>query len=127
MKTNVEFGSALFTPYLPDDAQVNPGVFGAELAFWLSQQLARRGVMTSYPLAEDWGWFVEYDSADGHAYRLCCANRNGVADGWLCFLEPKAKRLFRRATAPAESARPLLLALHAILEEEPGIQNAVWY
>lgn len=51
----VEFDSELFKPFLPDDAQVNPQVYGAELAFWLSKNLALKGVITSYPVGEDWG------------------------------------------------------------------------
>lgn len=56
----IEFSSAEFLPYLPEDSQVNPGAYGFELAYWLSRALAERGVTTSYPLGEDWGWLVEY-------------------------------------------------------------------
>lgn len=37
MKTSVAFDSDLFQPFLPESAQVNPKVYGAELAFWLSK------------------------------------------------------------------------------------------
>lgn len=53
MQTSVDFESNLFIPFLPDEAQVNPTVYGAELAFWLSRQLAQRGMPTSYPQCED--------------------------------------------------------------------------
>jgi hypothetical protein len=46
MDTSVEFRSPLFTPFLSEDAQVNPGVYGAELAFWLAQRLAAIGIHT---------------------------------------------------------------------------------
>jgi hypothetical protein len=55
MKISVDFESNMFSPFLPGDAQVNPGVYGAELAYWLSRQLAQRGMPTSYPQYEDWG------------------------------------------------------------------------
>lgn len=55
----VELRTNRFTPFLPDDSQVNPGVYGAELAYWLSQQLASHGVITSYPESEDWGWYLQ--------------------------------------------------------------------
>ena len=51
-----EFRSTKFAPVLPDDSQVNPQVYGAELAFWLCTELAKRGIVTSYPNFEDWGW-----------------------------------------------------------------------
>jgi hypothetical protein len=56
----IEFSSAEFLPSLPEDCQANPGVYGFELALWLSQTLAQRSIITSYPLKEDWGWLIEY-------------------------------------------------------------------
>ena len=126
METSVDFESRMFRPYLPEEAQVNPGVFGAELAFWLSRQLAQRGVTTSYPDREDWGWFIEYSTGDGNEYWLCCANRDGAQDKWRCCLEPREKGLFGRNKAPAEGARPLMLALRDVLTEESGISHVFW-
>lgn len=126
METTVDFESKMFSPYLPDEAQVNPGVYGAELAFWLSRQLAQRGVRTSYPLHEDWGWFIEYSTDDDYEYWLCCANRDGAQDKWRCYLEPKGKGLFGRNKAPAQAAQPLIRALIDVLAEESGISNVIW-
>jgi len=126
METSVDFESDLFCPYLPDDAQVNPGVFGAELAFWLSRQLAQRGVMTSYPLYEDWGWYIEYDTDDGDEYWLCCTNRDEACGKWRCYLQPKAKGLFGRNKAPVEGAQPLLNALREVLAAEPSVRSIDW-
>lgn len=64
----IEFSSAEFLPYLPEQAQANPGVYGFELAQWLSRALAERGVVTSYPIGEDWGWLI-----------LTCWPRSSVA------------------------------------------------
>lgn len=125
MKTSVDFDSAMFHPYLPDETQVNPGVYGAELAFWLSRQLAERGVMTSYPNCEDWGWFIKYRTKDGSEYWLCCANRDDAKDKWRCYLDPKARNIFGRK-APAEGAGLLMRALRDLLAEEPGIRNVAW-
>jgi hypothetical protein len=66
------FQSDLFRPYLPDDAQVNPNVLGFELAHWLSRELATRGLPTSYPNAEDWGWFLEAEE-EGVECMICCS------------------------------------------------------
>ena len=60
----IEFSSAEFLPYLPEESQANPGVYGFELAHWLSRALAERGIVTSYPLGEDWGWLIEYIEGD---------------------------------------------------------------
>ena len=45
------FRSARFVPILPDACQLEPRIYGAELAFWLAGKLARQGVVTSYPVA----------------------------------------------------------------------------
>lgn len=126
MDTSVEFDSPLFRPFLPEDAQVNPQVYGAELAFWLARELAARGVATSYPEYEDWGWFLEYITDAGDEYWLCCGNREGGDDRWLCYLNPKAKGFFGRNKARVENARPLLEALRRVLEETPEITHVRW-
>jgi hypothetical protein len=126
METSVDFDSKMFSPFLRDEAQVNPGVYGAELAYWLSRQLAQRGTPTSYPQYEDWGWFIEYSTEDDYEYWLCCANRDGAQDKWRCNLQPKAKSLFGRNKAPAEGAETLMHALRSVLREEPGISNVTW-
>jgi hypothetical protein len=126
MQTSVDFVSKMFRPYLPEAAQVNPGRYGFELALWISQQLAQRGVMTSYPQYEDWGWFVEYHTDEGHEYWLCCGSRDGLSDSWECFLDPKAKSLFGRNKAPVEGASAMMHALRDLLAQEPGITNLRW-
>ena len=126
METSVDFQSEKFRPYLPDEAQVNPSVYGAELAFWLSQQLAQRGVMTSYPNYEDWGWFIEYITEDGNEYWLCCANRDRTQDKWRCYLQPKARSFFGRDKAPVEGARLLMSTLRDLLAGEQSISDIAW-
>lgn len=58
--SRIEFSSTQFLPYLPESCQVSPGVYGFELASWLSQALAKAGFATRYPSSEDWGWYLEY-------------------------------------------------------------------
>jgi hypothetical protein len=125
-RPKVIFKSPRFRPVLPDASQVNPGVYGAELAWWLCLQLAQAGVVTSYPIAEDWGWLVEYITAGGDEYWLGCGNVDGADDQWLCFLEPKAKGLFGRRKPPLEGAAPLLRALAGVLTAEPSVTDVQW-
>jgi len=126
METMVEFESNLFIPFLPEESQVNPQVYGAELTYWLSKKLAEKGVVTTYPNNEDWGWFIEHITDSGDEYWLCCSNTEGAHNKWMCFLDPKAKKLFGRDKAKLENATPLLSALQSVLNEEPGITNIVW-
>ncbi|MFW2438016.1 MAG: hypothetical protein ACN4GR_01445 [Arenicellales bacterium] len=126
METSVAFDAECFAPFLPEESQVNPAVYGAELAFWLARELAEAGVVTSYPNYEDWGWFIEYITDEGDEYWLCCGNREGSKDKWLCYLDPKAKSLFGRNRADVENALPLLRGLKSVLGKSQAVTNVVW-
>ncbi len=125
METIVTFTAGRFRPVLSEDAQVNPGRYGAELAWWLCTELAKRGVETGYPNYEDWGWFIEYNTGDGE-YWLCCGNIEGLDERWHVFLDPKSKGLFGRNKADPAAARPLIEALRALLEEAEGVSAIDW-
>lgn len=125
MNTVVTFTADRFRPVLSEEAQVNPGRYGAELAWWLCTELAKRGVETGYPEYEDWGWFIEY-AAGGGEYWLCCGNLEGTDNRWHLFLDAKAKGLFARNRAPVEAARPLLEALRGLLQESEAITEVEW-
>jgi hypothetical protein len=120
-----EFRSGRFAPVLPEDSQVNPGVYGAELAFWLCLELAKRGVMTSYPNAEDWGWFIEYLPDSGAEFAVHCGNISGETDRWLLSLRRHGRKLFGRDKPSYEEAAPLIEAIRALLLGE-GISDLEW-
>lgn len=122
----VGFRSDRFAPILPEDSQVNPEVYGAELAWWLTSALAAQGVVTSYPIAEDWGWFIEYSGGDDSEFALHCYNVDGSRDRWLLALRPFGRRLFGRDRPDVALARPLLDALRAVLGSEPTIGEIEW-
>ena len=82
--------------------------------------------MTSYPDYEDWGWFIEYITAEGDEHWLCCGNIDGTDNEWHLFLDPKAKRLFDRKKAPLDKAQPLLAGLREVLSEDDCISDIQW-
>ena len=125
METSVDFKSELFKPFLPEDSQVNPRVYGAELAYWLSRALAQKNIITTYPEYEDWGWYLEY-FVDDNEYMLCFSNSDEEGKEWRCFLRPQAKSLFGRNKAPVEKATPLLNSLKELLEDTPEISDIKW-
>ena len=126
LKDIAEFRSTTFTPFLPDDCQVNPGVYGAELAYWISKQLAERGVITSYPMSEDWGWYVEFVTDHDAEFALHCYNVDGAGDHWLVSLRRFPRKLFGRDKPPYEKAARLIDALRQILADEPTINGVKW-
>lgn len=111
----VRFQSDRFSPFLPDESQVNPGVYGAELAFWLASELARRDIFTSYPQSEDWGWYIEYITASGSEFAVHCGNEEGSMDLWLLSLRRHARKMFGRDKAPCEDAALLVAGIRAVM------------
>jgi len=59
----------------------NPGAYGFELALWLSQALARVDLFTSYPVGEDWGWFIEYIEGEAKVM-IGCSSHCKAGDGY---------------------------------------------
>jgi hypothetical protein len=78
----IEFSSAKFLPTLPAACQSSPGIYGFELALWLAQALARRGIATSYPAPEDWGWMIEYSLPAEASLMIGCASMCGPRQGY---------------------------------------------
>lgn len=121
-----EFRSAAFEPALSEDCQVNPQVYGAELAFWLCTTLAASGVMTSYPSWEDWGWYIDYGTTSGFEFAVHCGNVDGSRDRWLLSLR-RFRRGFPLRRMPAFSeAEPLIRTLETTLRKEPSISELNW-
>jgi hypothetical protein len=122
----VEFRSAKFAPVLPEDSQVNPQVYGAELAYWLCVELAKRGLVTTYPENEDWGWFIEYFPESGAEFAVHCGNVGGEKDHWLLSLRRHGRKMFGRDKPPYSRAEPLVMGIKGLLEGEAEITNIKW-
>lgn len=128
MKTQVEFRSSKFPPYEGDkEEMINPGRWGKRLAEYLVSKLAEKGIATERMVAEDWGWYVELRN-EGFQLALCCANRDGANDEFLCFTQPDkpiVKKLFKKIDATPQLTR-LTEALQQILASDPDIRDVVW-
>lgn len=91
----ITFTSSEFLPSLPEECQANPGAYGFELAFWLAKTLASQGMVTSYPLGEDWGWMIEYANPAEVEFTIGCSSMAEEGDGyrgvpirWSIFIRP---------------------------------------
>jgi hypothetical protein len=127
----IEFESGKFLPYLPEESQANPGAYGFELALWLSQAHMRSGIPTSYPLGEDWGWFIEYIEGEAE-FMIGCGSQSEEGDGykgkpiaWHIFVKQhlSLKQRFKGAAAAEPLAR-LSAAIKAALKSEGIEPNA---
>ena len=125
-KDIVEFRSERFAPVLSEERQVSPGVYGAELAFWLCAELARHGVATSYPRSEDWGWYLEFATDSGSEFAVHCGNIGGARDRWRLSLRPHARKVFGRDKPPYSDAAPLLSAIRLAVESVAQPADIDW-
>lgn len=107
------------------------GAYGFELAWWLAQALARSGVVTSYPVGEDWGWLIAYRECDAE-FMIGCGSQSdpGEGDGgqplaWSVFVRQACslKQRLQGRSAPAIASR-LTAAIVTALRTE-GIEVAV--
>jgi hypothetical protein len=126
MMWRIEFSSAKFLPTLPVACQSNPGVYGFELALWLAQSLGRRGIATSYPAPEDWGWLIEYALPEERSFMIGCASVCGPHQGYdgqaldwsICVAEHRSMQQRIRNLSSTGELEALSAHIVGILEEE---------
>ena len=120
----IEFCSDKFSPYLPEEAQQNPGAYGFELADWLARQLAKVGLNTSYPIGEDWGWLLEFIDGDNEIL-IGCGTEAKEGDGyigrpikWRVFVRQPQSLKARLKRAPVSSrVAELAAAVEKVLND----------
>lgn len=107
MTVSISFQSAHFAPTLSEGAQVNDGAYGFELALFLAKALSASGVIVSYPLAEDWGWFLDVRSCRGVSMRVGCIVKEAPAAAgplsWEVFVQPTPHWLQRLQRKPVNA------------------------
>lgn len=118
-----EFTCHAVAPFLPEDSQVNPEVYGAELAFWLSRSLAAEGVVTTYPESEDWGWFLEYFTESGAEFQIRCGNVGGSKERWVIRIGRHARKLFGRDKPPWEEVSALVDGIVRVLQNDESVSQ----
>jgi hypothetical protein len=121
-----QFTSDSLSPILPEECQVNPQVYGAELAFWLCTELAKHGIVTSYPSEEDWGWFIEYSLPNGSEFAIHCSNVDGKKNLWMLSLRRYAKKMFGRNKPSFEEADDLIKGIRLLLEKSSQVSDLKW-
>lgn len=128
MTTSARFKSTRFRPFRPEDQQVNPGVYGEELARWLAVRLTETEGTRPRVDYEDWAWLVELSVANGHAW-IFCANEYGSDDVWMIDVRQRPRLLgwFRRPGLTPDELFGLCKKLHVILSSEATITELEWF
>jgi hypothetical protein len=129
----IRFRSTRFRVEPGEDAEINPGIHGRQLADWLRARLSEAGETVEPVIAEDWGRCLVC-RRDSFLLWIGCGNESGIAPPvgpppaaedivWICFVVaevPLPKRLFARPdTVPAVAA--LRQKLLDVLDAEPSI------
>ncbi len=133
--SNFYFKSDLFDIEPGEDDEINPRMYGRQLAIWLRSRLEQTGYEVEPVIAEDWGRCI---MVSRYPFMLWagCGNMMEYTDVkendppptkenivWLCFVEaevPLLKRLFNKPdTTPA--LNKLQAELASILSSEPRI------
>lgn len=134
--TQYWFRSDLFDIEPGEDEEINPRIYGRQLAAWLRLRLEEAGYAVEPVIAEDWGRCLVV-SRKPFLLWVGCGNvmdYEGTRDDdplpagrdvvWTCFTEaevPLWKRLLKRPDTAPTLAR-LDAAVSSILESEPRIQ-----
>jgi hypothetical protein len=129
------FKSALFEIEPREDEEINPRMYGRQLAAWLKSQLELRGYTVEPVIAEDWGRCLMC-RREPFLLWVGCGNEVDYTTAqpgdpppakedvvWVCFAEaeiPLWKRLFKRPDTSAALAR-LDSDLNGILAAQAGI------
>ncbi len=123
------FKSSLFAIEPGEDAEVNPGIYGRQLAVWLKDKLEERGHRIERVAAEDWGRCL---LCANESFKLWIGVGSETEAGpappaeevtWHCFAVaevPLLKRLLGNEEAKAAQVK-LDASLRGILEDEPKI------
>ena len=127
------FRSTRFEIAPGEDKEINPGIYGKQLAEWLKARLENRGYKVEPIINEDWGRCLMC-SRDPFCLWVGCANVTDLSVSpdvippkeqitWHCFATAEVlfwKKLFRKIeTGPAVAK--LHADLGAILAAEPSV------
>jgi hypothetical protein len=114
------FQSSRFEIVQDEDQLTNPGIFGRSLAEWMANELPTHGYRAlGEVIPEDFAWCVPVAADDCELY-VACAN---AESGWQTYVFADCGLMTRLAGRDhrAEAVADLYRAVHAILEDAPGI------
>jgi len=117
----LSFESSAFPVTPGEDEGTNPGIYGRELASWISEQLIRAGFNAGSLIAEDFGWCVPVKSPPYSLYVVCASGP--LAAQWQIFVFSEGGLVdrFLRKDRSAELVVDLHTTLRHCLESSPVV------
>ncbi|SRR6266404_181804 len=121
----VTFNTGFFQPVPYEEEQTNAGVYGKQLADWISEQLNKNGMKVEEVVAEDFGWAVIVSRKPILLWIACSNVRESTEWRMYPVAEPYLRqRLFGFELTPrAERLRTLL---QEIVPTIPGVSAIEW-
>ena len=108
---------------------INPCCFGEDLAEWLRQRLAEKGVTAGTPGQEDWGWYL-FAQQDSQRYFLGMGGYPGKGglgknDGEWRIIVEKRRSIWEklRGRNKITATDPVVSIIEDILREQPDVRN----
>jgi hypothetical protein len=121
------FKSSLFEIEPGEDDEINPGIFGRQLAVWMKQQLEARGYTVDDVINEDWGRCLMCQRSPFSLWvGVGSATETEAKDEvvWHCFAVTEGglrMRMFGKKNEIEATRAKLDGALESILRTEPAI------
>lgn len=112
---------------LPNEEQINEGIWGQALATYVAAALSRAGIGTEEPNCEDWGWYLPVVHRP-FGVSIGCGHQMGDDDEYLVFVRPESDRVFRwfrfHDTRPIR--QKVTDAIDAALRADPEVREIEW-
>lgn len=126
---NILFETDRFNVSVVKEHFINPCCFGEDLAEWLRQELAKKGVATSTPGQEDWGWYLFVEQRfSRYLVGVSGFHREGALaanDGeWRIMVETRRTIWeWLRGRNKITSSDPILVLIERLLHEQSDVRN----
>ncbi|HUD64201.1 MAG TPA: hypothetical protein VMQ17_06480 [Candidatus Sulfotelmatobacter sp.] len=108
---------------------INPCCFGEDLAEWLREQLAKKGVSADAPYQEDWGWeMLARQGSQGYFLGATGYPSEGAVDKndgeWRIMVETRRSIWEKlRGKNKISETDPMLSIIEDILREQADVRN----
>jgi hypothetical protein len=121
------FKTGRFNLTVMKDHFINPCCFGEDLAAWLRDKLVAKGVKSSSPGQEDWGWYLKVNYLRDSYFLGMSGNahQQGCDEGqWRIIVEKKRSvSQWLRGTGKILENDRVVLLIEEILRAEPNFQE----
>jgi len=107
----------------------NPCCFGEDLAEWLRQQLAKKGVSAGAPYQEDWGWeMLARQGSQGYFLGVGGYHKEGAVyknDGEWRIMVEKRRSIWEKLRGKNNmvETEPILSTIEDILREQADLRD----